>query len=320
MKDQILQTVKNFLQERGSLDKPLLLGFSGGPDSLALFHLLLEASKFFSFQLHVAHVDHGWRKESHDESKALEKYVVGFGIPFHLKKLVNVEGEEHARQERLSFFSTLYKKLGCLALLLGHHSDDQSETVLKRILEGAHFTSLGGILEVSCLQEMSIWRPLLGHRKKEIYAWLKAKRLTPLEDTTNKDPKFLRSRMRTQIFPELTKKFGKEIAGNLCKIGSWAQDLKNYLERRIEPYSRLVEKKDNEVTVNFNSLYPFEPVEMKTFLKKMVEGENIFLSYEALETLYRLIDSGSSKKKILFRKKIIEIHRRVVAIKNNEGY
>ena len=320
MKDHILQTVKHFFQDKGCLDKPLLLGFSGGPDSLALFHLLLEVSKFFSFQLHVAHVDHGWREKSSLEADFLEKYVTDFGIPFHLTKLADVKGEEQAREARLSFFATLYQKLSCQALLLGHHSDDQSETVLKRILEGAHPTSLGGILEVSHLKEMSIWRPLLKHRKQEIYAWLKVKGLTPLEDPTNRDARFLRSRMRTQILPELAEKFGKEIVGNLCKIGSWSQALKDYLDRQIEPYWRLLEKKEDEIRVDLNSLYPFEPVEIKTFLKKMVEGENIFLSYEALETLYALLERGSSKKKILSGKKIIEIHRRVVALKNNEGY
>jgi tRNA(Ile)-lysidine synthase len=109
MKDQILQTVKNFLEDKGCLDKPLLLGFSGGPDSLALFHLLLNVSKFFSFQLHVAHVDHGWREESSLEASALEKYVTGFGIPFHQTKLTDIKGR--SKQGKQGFpFLPLYIK------------------------------------------------------------------------------------------------------------------------------------------------------------------------------------------------------------------
>ena len=314
----ILQTVKNFIQERTPLKGPLLLGFSGGPDSLALFHALLSIIK--DFTIHVAHVDHGWREESESEVLFLKQYVARFGIPFHHTRLHHCEGEEQARNERLSFFATLYKDLDCAALLLGHHGDDQSETVLKRILEGAHLTSLGGILEESSLNEMTIWRPLLKHRKKEIYAFLKKEGLTPLEDPTNQDPKFLRSKMRTEILPWLSEKFGKEVAGNLCRIGSSTQELKSYLERKIEPYYRLIERKTGEITIDFNPLFPFEAVEIKTFLKKITDEEALFLSAQALNTLYDLINTGAFKKKILGRKKIIEIHRRVVAIKNRAGY
>ncbi len=320
MKDSILQTIKQFFQERALSAAPLLLGFSGGPDSLALFHLLLEVKKTFSLSLHVAHIDHGWREESGEEALFLEKYVTDLGIPFHLKKLSQCESEKEAREARLAFFALLYKKLGCQALLLGHQRDDQSETILKRILEGAHLTSLGGILEVSCLKEMAVWRPLLKHRKKEIYEWLKKKELISLEDPTNKDPKFLRSRMRTQIFPELSKKFGKEINENLCKIGEVARELAEYLDRKMEPYNHLVERERGEVRIDFNSLSFFEPVEVKMFLKKLLEKEDISLSHEALATLYHLIQTGACQKKILSRKKIIEIHQRVVAIKNNDGY
>lgn len=320
MKDKILQTLKQFLQERGTISRPLLLGFSGGPDSLALFHLLLEVKKSLPFSLHVAHVDHGWREESGKEAVFLEKYVMNLGASFHLKKLIKCETEHKAREERLAFFSLLYQQLGCQALLLGHQRDDQSETVLKRILEGAHLTALGGILDVSDLKGMSVWRPLLKYRKKDIYEWLKRKGLHPLEDPTNQDPKFLRSRMRTQIFPELSKKFGKEINENLCKIAEVARELTDYLDLKIKPYNDLVQKQAGSLRIDFNSLSFFEPVEVKAFLKRVVEKENIALSHEALATLYQLIKTGACRKKILAGKKIIEIHNRVVAIKNNDSY
>ena len=130
MKDRLLQTVKNFLNSRSPLDSPLLLGLSGGPDSLALFHLLLETSSFVPFKLHVAHVDHGWREESSKEAQWLKSYVEKWGVPFYLKKLEGCLNEEAAREGRLSFFSSLYRELGCKALLLGHQGDDQAETVL----------------------------------------------------------------------------------------------------------------------------------------------------------------------------------------------
>ncbi len=96
--------------------------------------------------------------------------------------------ENEARQARLNFFKEIYQKIDAQALVLGHHGDDQSETVLKRILEGASLSSLRGILPVSILEGMQVWRPLLDASKAEIRSWLKAKGLKPIEDRTNLDP------------------------------------------------------------------------------------------------------------------------------------
>src|SRR5271165_84222 len=99
--------------------------------------------------LHIAHVDHGWRPESSAEAEQLKSDVERLKLPFYLKRLENIPMKENeARSARLGFFKELYDKLGCQALILGHHGDDQSETVLKRILEGASFSALKGILPV----------------------------------------------------------------------------------------------------------------------------------------------------------------------------
>jgi tRNA(Ile)-lysidine synthase len=316
MRDPILTTVKSFLASHLSPGRPILLGFSGGPDSLALLHLLMGCRRVSPFDLHVAHVDHGWRAESKKEAEQLKKHVESLGLPFYLHTLTGLAHKEDvAREARLEFFHALYHKLKCQALILGHQGDDQSETVLKRIFEGASLAALGGIRSIAMLEEMVVWRPLLALEKSDLIDWLKSQNLKPLEDKTNSDPRYLRARMRTEILPELGRQFGKEVNGNLRRLGETAQELGDYLERQIEKYDRLVQEDDGLVSVDFSALYPFEPLELKVFLKKFTEKNKIFLSHSSLQILYGLIEKGTSAKKVGSRGQWVEVRGRSIAIK-----
>ena len=118
------------------------LGYSGGPDSKALLYSLLACRRFFSLELQVAHVDHGWRPTSGQEAEALKKEVLSLELPFHLCTLKFGEFERAIGRSRVGLsalaFSSLYRQLGCQAVLLGHQAEDLAETVLKRLFEGAH--------------------------------------------------------------------------------------------------------------------------------------------------------------------------------------
>jgi tRNA(Ile)-lysidine synthase len=308
----VSKSVKHFLGIHHLPGKPLLLGFSGGPDSLALLHLLLE----YDLDLHVAHIDHGWRPESGEEAKLLKQEVEGLKLPFHLKRLENVPMKENeAREARLCFFKEIYQKIDSQALVLGHHGDDQSETVLKRILEGASLSALRGILPVSTLEGMQVWRPLLAASKAEIRAWLKEKDLKSIEDRTNLDPSYLRGKMRTAILPELEDQFGKEVSGNLRRLGESARELSEYLSRKIEKYESLIIEDKEEKRVDLSGYYPLEPVEIKAFLKKFSEKNKVFLSHAALKSLYEILEEGTLHRKVGAGDRFIEVRGRCVAIK-----
>lgn len=318
MKDHTLQKVKEFLQIHLREGGPLLLGLSGGPDSMALFHLLLQCQRWFKFELHVVHVDHGWRPESREEAKWLQGQV---SFPFHLHRLEGVgKDEASAREERLKFFSRIYGKLKCQALLLGHQAEDQAETVLKRIFEGGGLFTLRGITPVTCLNEMVIWRPLLEARKQELISWLEERGIPYLQDPSNQDPKYLRAKMRVSILPELSKFFGKEIQGNLLRLGQTAQELKEYFDKRLTPYLGQIKKEQEEVQVDLEPLYPFEKVELKAFLKHLSEEEELGLSYEALETLAGLLEEGKASLKQISCRKKLEVSSRKIAIKSPHRY
>ena len=228
--------VRRFLEEHSDKKSPLLVGFSGGTDSKALLYALIE---WGGAPIEVAHIDHGWRKESAEEATLLRIEIERLGLPFHTirlepEKVGNLEAD--AREKRLLFFKSLFEKKRFQALLLAHHRDDWAETALKRVFEGAHLPFLGGMKQISSHQGMEIWRPLLSVNRAAILEFLKAKELSFIDDPTNRDPAFLRARMRMEIFPYLSRTFGKNISENLSLLAVRANELREYLDRKIETH------------------------------------------------------------------------------------
>jgi tRNA(Ile)-lysidine synthase len=230
----MLKELIRFLHLHWDRKTPLLLGYSGGPDSKALLYGLLDAG---CNMLHLAHVDHGWRAESAEEALLLQKEAETLGLPFYSTRLTPPSGgnqEAAARDERLAFFHSLCKSQGPFqAVLLAHHLGDVAETVLKRVLEGAHLPFLGGMEPVSEVKGLLLWRPLLSVKRQKILAFLKEKNLTGFEDATNFDPAYLRARMRRNILPWLSEHFGKEVSGNLALLSKRCLEYKDYLDRKI---------------------------------------------------------------------------------------
>lgn len=262
--------LKRFIDHHWDGRRPLLLGYSGGPDSKALLYALLEIG-FRSF--HVAHVDHGWREESGAEALQLRAEILSLQLPFHSVRLEAspaANREETARKERLRYFQGLCEELSFQALLLGHQADDQIETVLKRVFEGAHLCSLGGMEAVSQLEGVSIWRPFLKTQRKELIAFLEKKGMVPLWDPTNEDPVYLRSRLRAGLLPFLNRSFGKAVGNNLQLLGQRAVELKHYLNRKTADHPIL---KGPWGTASHLSL--LERVEQRHVLQTIFEQEGI---------------------------------------------
>lgn len=264
---------------------------------MALFHLLLGMRVDFC----VAHVDHGWREESAAEAEQLRRYVEEMGVPFFLYKIEEKRPSElAAREERLRFFASLYHKRGCEALLLGHHADDQAETVLKRVLEGAHLNALGGMRQRHLYGDMQVWRPLLNFSKKEILLWMNQRNLSFFTDPTNRDPAYMRARMRVEIVPFLEASFGKKVASNLVRLGALAYDVADYLQRKSALFKIERVRRGDEVHLNFNPYYPLDSFELNVFLKHFFKEESFPISYRSLEIIQKLIQDKSKNKSVDF--------------------
>ncbi len=262
-----MQQLLSFLKKHHDRRSPLLLALSGGSDSLALWSMLIEAKKIYPFQLHVAHVDHGWRVESASQAADLENLV---GQPFHTIRLANpVQSEKEARLHRLCYFRQLQEEWGFQAVLFAHHADDQAETVLKRVLEGSHLAHLGGMAVSGVVEGVTCWRPLLSRTKKELEHFLEH---APFWDSTNEDITFLRNRMRLEMVPFLEKSFGKNICKNLARLGERVHFLKDYLDYQIKKYEDRVTQTAEGLLFDFTGLPVETALEWEWLIKKKAPG------------------------------------------------
>ena len=190
-----------------------LVGVSGGADSVALLHLLLQGGLG---KLVVCHLDHRLRgRASTEDARFVGKLAASLGLPFemqrvevaHLARDRAESMETAARRARHEFFAACAQLHRCPRVILAHHADDQAETVLWNLLRGSHglrgmrakqkiVTETGGSLE--------FFRPLLGLRRSDLRAWLTAKGLRWREDASNGEAFAVRNRLRHEAIPLLS--------------------------------------------------------------------------------------------------------------------
>lgn len=209
------ETVKKFnLIQKGDT---ILIGVSGGPDSVALLYLLKSLSRQFKLKLHVAHLDHMLRKESQEDANFVRRLSEKLKIPATITNInvleLSVKGsqEEIARNARFGFLFNLAKKIKAQKIALGHNLDDQAETILMRIIRGAGLYGLSGILPKRDISGFCIIRPLIETRRREIDKFLKSKKIKARIDQTNKEEIYFRNKIRKNLLPILEKQYNKNI-------------------------------------------------------------------------------------------------------------
>lgn len=296
----MIQQVVKFFKEYRKTDRPLLLAFSGGPDSLALLRLLVECRERLPLTFAVAHVDHGWRAESNEEAAQIALMVDELKVPFHVTKLdpKQMAGnlEAACREARLQFFAALCKEHEYEAVLLAHHADDQAETVLKRTLEGVTLPYLSALSLESHIYGMKVWRPLLAISKDNLLHWLGQRGLKGFDDATNRDPKFLRARLRTQVLPALSEMFGKEVSSGLCAIGMEAGELRSYLDERVAVYLKNIVNGSKGYSLDLNEQCPDSLFELKYLLRQFCKTGSFILRRDCIGQAARFVQQKTANK------------------------
>lgn len=209
----------------------LLLGVSGGADSLALLHILhgLLAPN----QLIVAHLNHNLRPEAAAEADFVQQTAVAWHRPFFqqttdIVQLSQQHGwsiEEAARHARYRFFAHLAQTHQCRFVAVAHHADDQAETILLHLLRGTGLAGLQGMQTAAPLPgqpELTLLRPLLTASRQQIETYCAAHQLQPQTDASNQDPRFLRNRIRHQLLP-LLNEYNPQIKTHLQQLADISQ-------------------------------------------------------------------------------------------------
>ncbi len=220
-----------------------LIGVSGGRDSIALLHWLVNLGYK---KLIVCHLNHQLRGRSSDaDARFVEKLAKKYNVDFELgaanvralarKKKMSLETA--AREARYSFFSRAAKRRRCHKIFLAHHADDLVETFLLNLIRGAGLTGLAGMRDVSSRHidgvDLTIVRPLLSIWRSDIDKYVRECHLRFREDATNKNLAPTRNRIRNRIIPYLEKLLGRNIRQNIWRTAIIAAEEEKWLDNHV---------------------------------------------------------------------------------------
>lgn len=212
----------------------VLVAVSGGPDSVALLDVLCSLRAPLALALSVAHVHHGLRPEADAEAEAVERLCARLGVACRVERVTVRRAppwdglEAESRRARHAALARAAHAVGAARIATGHTADDQAETVLMRLLQGAGPRGLGGIAPV----RGALISPLIETRRADVVAHLDARGLTAAEDASNRDPRFLRSRIRHDLLPFMAELTGGSVVEALGRSAAAARAVVGDLEAR----------------------------------------------------------------------------------------
>ena len=273
-------------------EKKLLIAFSGGRDSVVLFHVLRELAAFWQWELLLGHINHSLRvNEDEKETEFCRNIAKNFKIEL-LEKKINVQEyadknkvsiEKAARKLRYDVFNKWINNYSIDSLVTGHHQSDQAETIMYRLFTGSGFSGLSGIP----YKRGKIIRPILDVTREEINNYIFENELDFMEDSSNSDSNFQRNRIRNKIIPFLCVNGYEQIESNLAKSGSSIASVKIAVNYFIE------KEFDNLISIG-NGVYKFKISEIEK-LPNFAIDEILRMIFKKLVNINR----HSSQKEIL---------------------
>lgn len=281
---------------RYSLIQPkdkILVAVSGGPDSLALLLKLFSLQSKLKLALHVAHLDHGFRKDSGLDALFVKSWGQKLNLPVTIKRLPLAEAkrkgslEEFFREERLKFFIQTAKLVKADKVALGHNLNDQAETVLMRLLRGTGLSGLSGISAKRNIRGTLFIRPLLETPRSQIDQYLKRKGIKPCIDSTNREDIFFRNKIRHDLIPFLRGKYNPNILSVLAGLAesvSYDYEYLDQVARRV--------LKGNPLRLNIKKLAKLHPAILRLKLRQSIaflQGGTRRITFQHIKELEDLI-------------------------------
>ena len=271
----------------------ILVAVSGGPDSLALLLKLFSLKSKLGLNLHIAHLDHGLRKDSKSDALFVKRWGQKLKLPVTVKQLtyqrIQVKGslEEFFRDERLKFFIQTAKTIKADKVALGHNLDDQAETVLMRLLRGTGLSGLSGISARRVIRGTVFIRPFLETTRRQIEKFLKNRGAKPRIDSTNRENIFLRNKIRHHLIPLLKNKYNTnilQVLANLAESVSYDYEYLDQVAKRS--------LKGNPSRLNLKKAVRLHPAILRLKLRQsiaFIQGNTRRISFRHIKELEDLI-------------------------------
>ncbi|CAM4105179.1 tRNA lysidine(34) synthetase TilS [Mesobacillus thioparans] len=296
--------VNAFLERHGFQlnNKSIAVGVSGGPDSLALLHYLSEQREGKSLKIIAVHVDHMFRgEESYQDALFVKDFCEKHDISFAMKRIdvpayikeTGLSSQQAARECRYTFFEEVMEKHQLEYLALGHHGDDQVETVLMRLSRGSSGAARAGIPFARKMGPFKVFRPFLCLTKRELEEYCAENYLEPRIDPSNEKAYYSRNRFRKTVLPFL-KEENPAVHEHFQRFSEDLQQDEEYLlELTRKELNKVMEKEDRGVTIDISSFrempMPLQRRGIKLILNYLYNDRPASLSAIHIEKIFSII-------------------------------
>ncbi len=278
----------------------VLVGVSGGPDSVALLHILMQLAQKLDFTIGVAHLNHCLRGQDSDrdahfvaslaESMKVPCYCEDFDVK-NYQKSMRLSLEEAARKARYAFLERISCNKGYTKIALGHQKNDNAELILMFLFRGSGPLGLSGIPPT---RKNVFIRPLINISKNELVAFLNENGLSYQDDKSNLDLDFLRNRIRHETIPYIKKRFNPGIVENLNRLSEIVRSEDNWINTNIKSIYKkvIVIASRHKVVMSIPALMVYPEAVQRRIMRTAIEnvkGNLLKISFSHIEAAIELI-------------------------------
>ncbi len=306
----IISKIKKYICDNRLLSQGdvVIVGVSGGADSVALLHILHSLQYEFGLQLYVAHFNHQLRRGSNTDEKFVKKLAQQLHLPCITESWAQGSSqskgslEELAREARIQFFMKMAKSHKANIIALAHNKNDLAETVLMRIVRGTGLQGMRSILPKRLIQKCNFIRPLLETPREEIENYLHKHKQSWRNDPSNQQTKFFRNRIRLELLPLLTKDYNQNITDILSNLSKNISVDYDFLEQKgCELFKKMaiIDKNKKNIKFSLQKYTTHHPALKRLLIRQTfqyLKGNTkrfTFSHYEEIEDLIENRPNGS---------------------------
>ena len=273
----------------------IVVGFSGGPDSVFLVEMLKKLKNFINFKIYLVHINHLLRGEDADSDEKFSfEYAKKNNLEIFIKRIpvkeiakeIGKTLEEVGREERYKFFSEIYEKVGATKIATAHNKDDQIETFLFRLIRGTSLQGLEGIK----IKNNNVIRPISEIYKKDILEYLNKNEIQYKIDKTNFENEFTRNSIRLDLIPFIEERYNIKFKD---KIFSLIEEIRENNQNNSLSLSNYTDSENRIILEKIKFLSDFDK---KNLFSLFLNQKNIEFNRNKIDEINSLIKSNGTKK------------------------
>ena len=323
MKQKVIETIEKYNLIKSG-DK-IVLGVSGGPDSITMLDILKDLKETMNFEIYVVHVNHMIRgQDAINDQKYVENYCNKNNIEFYTKaidvqeiaKSKKIGVEEAGRIARYEAFEEILKKTNSNKIATAHNKNDKVETIIMHILRGSGVSGLKGI---SPIRDNKFIKPLIECSREEIEKYCEINKLNPCIDKTNFENSYTRNKIRNIVIPYIKEQFNPNIVETIERLSEVISSEDEYIsEITQKEYEKLlISKQENQIEIKLKEFNILDNVIKSRLILLVVK--NIFGSIQGIEKI-NIVDIIKLCKNNIGNKFLMPNKNLKVMIKNKKIY